>query len=305
MKSRKNTLKTTPLVFALCAILCFTISNAHGQSYETLNALRGHQVIAYYSTGSKETAETMATRCDAVLKFYKSQLDFEPTVTLLVLSAADWSSYTKFPFYGMPHYKDDKTLVVASEDNDFWKSQMPPLDQLPSEVAQKISKVYTNADNQLSLQAFFDLLAIHELGHAFSIQGGLKTQRKWMGELLPNILLHTYIAEKEPELLPALTLFPMMIVTSTNKADLKFTTLPELETNYGIMGPQHPKNYAWYQCKWHVAAATIYEEGGITAVKNLWQALKTHQDPLDDSAFVSLLSEVDESMSNVPLKWND
>ena len=52
------------------------------------------------------------------------------------------------------------------------------------------------------------LLALHELGHAFHQQGGLKMHRNWMGELFCNILLHTYIAENEPEQLPALTVLP-------------------------------------------------------------------------------------------------
>ncbi|MBK8417042.1 MAG: hypothetical protein IPL22_22520 [Bacteroidetes bacterium] len=63
----------------------------------------------------------MAKRCDNVISFYKSLVNFEPTVTLLVLSPDDWSKYTKFPVYGMPHYNDAKTLIVASEDNDFGK----------------------------------------------------------------------------------------------------------------------------------------------------------------------------------------
>lgn len=40
---------------------------------------------------------------------------------LLVLSEADWSKYTDFPVYGMPHYNDNM-LVVASEDNDFGRA---------------------------------------------------------------------------------------------------------------------------------------------------------------------------------------
>lgn len=304
MKPIKTLRKFSLLLIVLW--LCLGECKAQQQSLDSLNHLEGTQTKTYYSDGAKQIANSMATRCDKVMSYYKSHLESQPTVTLLVLSPEDWSAYTKFPFYGMPHYNGNQTLIVASEDNEFWKSQMPPLEQLPSELERQISNVYGDANNsQPSLQAFFNLLAIHELGHAFTIQGGLKMQRKWMGELFPNILLHAYIAENEPELLPALTLFPIMTVTLTRKADLSFTTLPELETNYGIMGPQHPKNYAWYQCRWHMAAANIYDEGGITAVKNLWKALKTHQDPLDDAAFTALLSDVHESVANVQLKWDD
>ncbi|MGC1630695.1 MAG: hypothetical protein WA749_01145 [Gelidibacter sp.] len=278
----------------------------HAQSYDGLNHLENYRIKTYYSVGSKKQAEEMATRCDSVISFYKSLIDFEPTVTLLVLSPSDWSKYTKFPVYGMPHYNDDHTLIVASDDNNFWKSFLPPIDQLPVELGQQISKTYSDKNGELTMRGFFDLLAIHELGHAFHIQGGLTMQRKWMGELFTNILLHTYIAEKEPELLAALTVFPKMVVSSTNKSELKFTTLNDLESNYDLIGQHYPNNYGWYQCRWHIAAGNIYDEGKIDVFKNLWQALVTQKKILDDSSFATLLSnQVHHSVADVQLKWDD
>lgn len=289
-----------------CIFSLFSASTLFAQSFEELNYLEGNKTKTYYSNGSKEQAETMSKRCDNVISFYKSLINFEPTVTLLVLSPDDWSKYTKFPVYGMPHYDDVKTLIVASEDNDFWKSFIPPLDLLQKELAQQISKTYSDKNNSLSMRGFFDLLAIHELGHAFHEQGGLTMQRKWMGELFANILLHTYIAEKEPELLPALTVFPQMVVSSTNKSELKFTTLNELENNYDLIGQKYPKNYGWYQCRWHKAAGEIYDSGKTKAFEKLWLALKKQNEPLDDAAFAKLLSnKVHKSVANVQLKWDE
>lgn len=294
------------LILCTYILLLFSTQTIFAQSLENLNHLENNKTKTYYSNGSKERAETMAKRCDNVISFYKSLVNFEPTVTLLVLSPNDWSKYTKFPVYGMPHYNDAKTLIVASENNDFWKSFIPPLNQLPKELAQQISNTYSDKDNSLTMRDFFDLLAIHELGHAFHNQGGLTMQRKWMGELFANILLHTYIAEKEPELLPALTVFPQMVVSSTNKSELKFTTLNELETNYELLGQKYPKNYGWYQCRWHKAAGNIYDDGGTKSFKKLWQTLKKQKEPLDDVEFAKLLSKkVHKSVSSVQLKWNE
>ncbi|MGF1557000.1 hypothetical protein [Paucihalobacter sp.] len=287
-------------------LLLISLSNLSAQTYEKLNFLEGYHVKTYFSNDAKKQAENMAIRCDSVISFYKSHLNFEPTITLLVLSPNDWSNYTNFPVYGMPHYKDDQTLIVASDDNDFWKSFIPPLDQLPPQLAQQISEHYKDENNILTMRSFFDLLAVHELGHAFHIQGELTMQRKWMGELFANILLHTYIAEKEPQLLPNLTIFPKMVVSSTNKADLKFTTLNELEINYELIGQQYPNNYGWYQTRWHMAAATIYDVGGVKALQNLWQTLKIQKKSLDDAAFAKLLIEkAHQSIADVQLKWDE
>lgn len=307
MKKTANTFSVKIQSLGLCIVLfLFHPFNISGQNFDGLNQLKGFRTKTYYSDGSNEQAKEMAKRCDNVVSFYKNLIDFEPAVTLLVLSKEDWSKYTNFPVYGMPHYDDNNTLIVASEDNDFWKSFIPPVDKLPRELAQQITKTYSGKDGDLTMRGFFDLLAIHELGHAFHIQNGLTMQRKWMGELFANIFLHTYIAEIEPELLPALTVFPRMVVSSTDKKELQFTSLNDLESNYDKIGQQFPNNYGWYQCRWHMAAANIYDTGKIAAFKNLWFTLKQQHEILDDSSFEKLLSaKVHQSVADVLLKWDE
>jgi 23S rRNA-/tRNA-specific pseudouridylate synthase len=39
------------------------------------------------------------------------------------------------------------------------------------------------------------LLALHEMGHSYTAQAGLKMHRYWMGELFVNIILHTFKAQ--------------------------------------------------------------------------------------------------------------
>lgn len=302
-KEKKSEFKNRVLV---CLFLLMAPTFLFSQSFDGLNHLENYKTKTYYSNGAEEAATEMAGRCDRVLGFYKNRLDFEPEVTLLVLSPADWGKFTNFPVYGMPHYNDSKTLIVASEDNDFWKSFIPPVDNLPQDLAQQLNSTYADKNGNLSMKAFFDLLAIHELGHAYHNQGGLKMQRKWMGELFANILLHTYIAENEPELLPALTLFPKMVVSSTDKTKLKYTSLLDLENNYNELGQNFPNNYGWYQCRWHMAAGTIYDEGGPGAFIKLWSALKTQQEIVDDATFTKMLSEkAHQSIADVQLKWDE
>jgi hypothetical protein len=285
-------------------IFCFA-NMAYAQTYDSLNLLKGHKAQVYYSKGAEERAKQMATRCDKVINFYKEKIRFEPAVTLLILSPQDWPSYTKGAVYGMPHYKNDKTLVVASEDNDFWKSFIPPIAQLPKGLADQISTTYSDAKGNLTMQAFFDLLAIHELGHAFHKQAGLTMQRKWMGELFANVFLHTYIAENEPGLLPALTVFPQMVIAGGTNG-LTYTALTDFEDKYNELGQNHPKNYGWYQCRLHAAAADIYNSAGTAGFEKLWNALKAQAEILDDKSLAVLLAaNVHQSVADVPLKWDN
>jgi len=126
-----------------------------------------------------------------------------------------------------------------------------------------------------------------------------------MGELFCNIMLHTYIAENEPEQLPALTVFPQMVIAG-GKEEYKFTSLPDVEEHYEEIGQKYPKNYGWYQCRWHYAAGNIYDAGGTETFVKLWNAFSSQKEKLGDSEFAVFLSnEVHQSVADVMIKWDE
>ena len=273
------------------------------QSFEKLSKLSQPEFEAYSSKGYEQDAVGIAQRLAQALHYHETLLGFRPTITLLVLSQADWSTYTSFPVYGMPHYNNEKTLIVAIEDNPFWQSFIPPLDKLPTELASQIKKAYA-VNGKLTMQPFFDLLAIHELGHAFHQQAGLTMQRLWMGELFCNIFLHTYVAEQEPESLPALTVFPNMVVAAGAK-EYTYNRLRDIEEHYDEIGQQHPKNYGWFQCRWHAGAAKIYDAGGKEVIVKLWKALKEQNEKLSDDAFIGFLeTKTHKSLADLIKYWD-
>ena len=295
-------LRTNLLIF----IYFLVVSTTPGQRINDLDSLGGYKTKVYFSAGNKERAQVVAERIDKVLKFYDKIIPFEPKVTLLILNPIDWPKYTTFPVYGMPHYDETRDLLImASENNDFWNSFIPPVDMLPKELADKIKTTYVDKNNNLTMQAFFDLLAIHELGHAYHFQAGLNVQRMWMGELFCNILLHTYIAENEPDQLAALTVFPQMVI-SGGKEEYKYTSLTDIEQRYEEIGQQYPKNYGWYQCRWHSAAGNIYDSGGVETFAKLWDVFSKQKEKLNDAELAKLLSEkVSQSIADVMLKWDE
>ena len=291
-------------IFILFAITLYQPTRA--QSVDSLNQLKDQSFPVYYSSGHQQRAQTMALQIAKAIAFHQNLLEFKPTVTLLILSANDWKTYTTEPVvYGMPHYNEkNKRLIVAAEDNEFWQSFLPPLDQLPESLRKPIQTTYSSSDGHITMQPFFDLLAIHELGHAFHMQSGLVMQRNWMGELFANILLHTYIAEKEPELLPALTLFPKMVVAAGSK-EFKYTTLQDIQERYSEIARQYPKNYGWYQCRWHAGAAGIYDAAGKQVCCKLWDALKGNKEMLTDEQLVTLLETmVHKRMADMIKYWD-
>ena len=294
-------------IFQLMVFAFFLVKPAKAQQpFQQLDSIKNQATKVYYSAGYGQRAAAIKKRVDKAFIYYKQMLAFTPTITLLVLNAADWTKYSSLPVvYGMPHYNSqNKTLVVAAADNPFWKSFIPPVNQLPKQLSEKINATYKTADGSLSMQAFFDLLAIHELGHAFHMQGGLTMQRNWMGELFVNILLHTYIAENEPEALPALAIFPQMVVAGGSK-EFTYTSLKDVHERYDEIGSKHPKNYGWYQCRWHAAADRIYRVAGKQVGTKLWYALKNKKEILTDEQLVVFLQNAaDKSVADVVRNWD-
>jgi hypothetical protein len=278
----------------------FAFFNVKSQPFEGLAELKGFSVKAYYSAGNVERASLVASQCENTIRYIGGLVGFTPSIRVLVLSPEDWNKYATVPVYGMPHYQDDGTLVVASADNAFWRSFLPMPDQLPSGQAAIFKAAYTNADSTLSMLPFFDLLALHELGHGFHRQAGLSMQRNWMQELFCNLMLHTYIAENEPSLLPALEVFPAM-VSARGTAGFRYTTLTDFESHYKNMDPV---NYGWYQCRFHVAGKVIYTAGGPEILIKLWQSLKENHAEMTDAQFeLFLRNKVSDEMAKVQTAW--
>lgn len=289
--------KITILFFT---IILFVQTNLTAQTYEELTILDDFSIDVYFSPGNEERTNIIANRCDSAIKYIKDLIGFEPKVSLLVLNPEHWKKYATFPVYGMPHYLGNKSLVVASDDNDFWRSFLPPLEQLPKELADRIKDTYSLDDGTISMKAFFDLLALHELGHGFHLQAGLKMQRLWMQEFFSNLLLHTYMAENEPENLPAVEVFTEMVVAAGSR-EYQFTSLTDFEKMYDSMDP---KNYGWYQSKLTVAAKNVYNSGGKDILVKLWHALKNNQNEMNDEELaVMLRNEVHEEVAKILTDW--
>ncbi|MBC7848398.1 MAG: hypothetical protein H7Y31_01615 [Chitinophagaceae bacterium] len=273
---------------------------------DSLDKLNGYTQVYYFSPGHQARAKSIADFMENAGRFFQQEIGFTPQATLYILAPQHWKSIAAKPLqevYGFPHNLDRGRLVIAAEDNDFWRSFSPPFDKLPSPMATAVKQAYGKPDGSFSMMPFFDLLALHEMGHSYTGQAGLKMHRHWMGELFVNVMLHTYIAEKEKERLPALEVFPNMVVGS-GTAEFKYTSLEDFEKLYQTLG-MGARNYGWYQCKLHSAAKDIYNAGGKSVLLKLWKALKEHQEDFTDEQFAIMLGkEVHPSVANVYLNWN-
>ncbi|MBT8182989.1 MAG: hypothetical protein KJO53_15525 [Eudoraea sp.] len=294
------------LLFLLFSTFAFTQDSLKTATKTLLEELKNYTQTYYYSKGQKQRAEKIAAFMEDAGTYFQKEIGFTPSTILYVLAPKDWKQFAAKQHqdvYGFPHDIDSRRLVIAAEDNAFWSSFLPAVGKLPKPLAEEVTKAYGSPDRSYSMMPFFDLLALHEIGHSYHSQAGLKMHRNWMRELFVNIMLHTYVAEKKPELLPALETFPNMVV-GAGSAEYQYTSLEDFERMYATMG-MGPKNYGWYQSKLHSAARDIYNDGGKEVLRSLWRALKKYQEVLTDEEFVTMLyNQAHPSVANVYTNWD-
>lgn len=294
------------ILLSHCCISTAQRADSVAPAPSALYELEGFTQTFYYSPEHLVRAIEIASLVEHAGIFFQNEIKFTPSIEMYILAPIHWSDIAAGPLknvYGFPHNIDHVRLAVAAEDNEFWRSFLPPVDQLPPVLAAQITAAYGKADGTFSMMPFFDLLALHEMGHSYTEQAGLKMHRKWMSELFVNIMLHTYIAEMQPHLLPALETFPDMVIQG-GTTEYTYTSLEDFERLYESLG-MSPKNYGWYQCMLHSKAKEIYNEGGKSVLHKLWKALKTHRNDMNDEEFLQILKdEVHPAVADVYEKWN-
>jgi hypothetical protein len=209
-----------------------------------------------------------------------------------VLNDADWKWFTPDSVYGMPHYSQ-RSLYLAGGRADFWKGLAEEIAQRATPDLQKRFTATYGAGGEPDLTPFFDLLAVHELAHAYQDPAPSSFPRHWLAELFANLCLHAYVVTKEPGQLQVLETFPAVYATLDG---FDYLTLAQFEAVYSAMDP---RNYAWYQSRFHRAAARIYEARGTEALRSLWR-MCSHGDELLGR---HLEADVDEEVAGVLRAW--
>jgi hypothetical protein len=253
-----------------------------------LPSLDGYPFQVRYSASRRAEAVRLAnlTR-DAYVYFEATFPGTSPTLIATYLASADWPRG-----YGEPsYYPPDRRLRVATDDNAFWQSfgKIAHVAS-PFDAYRMLEKTYADETGTLRLGRFFDLVAVHELAHAFALQGGATFPTLWLNELYANLAMYAFIARTRPSELPYLTTLPEALthITALNAAMCVggYTSLDDFERHYPVANTKKPisgVNYGWYQVRLIRAAREMYEEGGEAALTRLWAFGKSeagrHQNP--------------------------
>jgi hypothetical protein len=244
-----------------------------------LSQLGGYPFEVRYSDGSLVRARAAAdVAADAYVYFSRLFAGVEPDIAVIVAGEADWSGNGP---YGLPFFRDDAAeirpgiVLMPAGGGDFWTGIAQDIRDASPRGYAKLLTAYPDGTGGLDLQPFFDLITIHELGHAFEVLGDLRLPTFWLGEIFVNLAMHAFVATQLPASLPTLEVLPTVGAGSRNLAARMraegYSTLEELQAHYtGGDDSMDPLNYVWYQHRWLRLAAKMFEADGEDGLVRFW-----------------------------------
>ena len=251
--------------------------------------LGGYPFEVRYSDGSVARARAAAdVAADAYAYFSRLFSGVEPDIALVVADEADWPS-ENLP-YGLAFFNDDAgeirpgIVVMPAGGGDFWTSIVHDLREASPSGHAKLLATYPDGAGGVDLQPFFDLITIHELGHAFEVLGDLRLPTSWLSEIFVNLAMHAFVATRRPRSLDTLEVLPTVGAGSRRLAARMraegYSTLEELEAHYtGGDDPMSALNYVWFQYRWQRLAAKMFDADGEDGLVRFWDCFHAMDRP--------------------------
>lgn len=241
--------------------------------------LTGYPFEVRHSEGTRARAAAAADIAAAAYAYFRRLFSgVEPDIALIVADA-DWSSRQP---YGLAFFNDDAgqirpgVVVMPAGSGDFWTGMVQDIRAASPDGYLKLVAAYPDGAGGVDLQPFFDLITIHELGHAFEVLGDLRLPTSWLSEIFVNLAMHAFIATQQPADLPTLETLPSVGAASQTLAVRMrgegYSTLDELEAHYtGGDDPMSPLNYMWFQYRWQRLAADMFDADGEDGLIRFWE----------------------------------
>nr|HMP31627.1 hypothetical protein [Saprospiraceae bacterium] len=107
------------------ALICF---QGLSQDFPDLRYHEAGAINLFYSHKTESNPLLLGVLTNDAHRYYTKVLgDLDMQVNLLVLNPDDWKKFTTPQImYGMPHWRrTDNALIVASDDNFFWRAHLP------------------------------------------------------------------------------------------------------------------------------------------------------------------------------------
>ncbi|MGB0387570.1 MAG: hypothetical protein ACPGWR_22350 [Ardenticatenaceae bacterium] len=164
-----------------------------------LHRIQSEPVTLHFSPGYGVRAQKLGKLVLEGHLFLSEWLGVEARTTLSVLRRESWRPMRRAP-YGYPHSVPDKATIFAPAHYPprIINAQRAIYEAAAPSLQQRVHDEATPIDTQI--KKFYDLVAIHELGHLFIHHLRLALGTHWLTELIANLFATAFFVESRPDL---------------------------------------------------------------------------------------------------------
>lgn len=219
-----------------------------------LQRIESDPVTLHFSPGYGVRAQQLGTLVTEAHRFLADWLGVEARTTLSILRQESWRHLRRAP-YGYPHSSPERATIFAP-------AHYPPrlvsrlralYEAAPPALQQRLCAEGKALEAQI--RTFYDLVAIHELGHLFIHHLQLALGTRWLTELIANLFATAFFVEARPDLAPC------WLVWAAIQAEqaVPHRTLAAYEAHYAVLDFA---NANFYQGRLNLAAHTLWQRQG-------------------------------------------
>lgn len=235
-----------------------------------LQRIQSEPVTLHFSPGYAKRAQTLGQLVSEAHFFLAEWLNVEARTTLSLLRRESWRRVRRVP-YGYPHSIPDRGTLFApahypprlvSRQRALFEAASPALQE---QICQDRSQI------DMAIKQFFDLVAIHELGHLFIHHLQLQLGTRWLTELIANLFATVFFVEVRPNLAAT------WLAWSELQVDLEvsYRSLEAYETHYTSLDFA---NSNYYQGRFNQKALELWQQHGRELAPALIKSFSSHPD---------------------------
>jgi hypothetical protein len=149
-------------------------------------------------------------------------------------------------------------------------------------------------------ERFADLVVAHELTHLFhesdEATGQTDFPRLWVAELFASMGFRSYIAELEPDQLPALE----TVCELTRSAPSDHWPVRDLNRMEERLA-DGPLNYLWFEFRLLVVARTIWNTDGLNALRSFRNTRRRQS--MSDDQILNAIADINPEAATALSRW--
>lgn len=211
------------------------------------------------------TARATALRAliEDAAAYFRDTLGVEAELHLAVLTREQWQAVIRGQPYGIPGVAGRPPVIFMPATDD----GLATTDALALKDRVAPSTLRRLADAGFSYEAaaarYVDLVGLHELGHVFTHQYGIRPDSRWLDELLATYFAYAYLRARRPDLVP---LWEGVLQAYVDAVRPAHRSLADFDRLYFGVGAQ---NYVWYQAQFQVLVTRVYAARGLDLLREL------------------------------------